>query len=270
MTLPTSESSSTEAVDVLHAALQRLHQDHGELSTRSLARQIGKHRISHGTVHTAIGGDRVVTWPKLRLIVEALGGDASHFHQLWTAAHTQIIETRKIAAVTRAGSVQPLATPAALSRFTAETGHSVSTQAAIFSFDELTTMLRGYQHREEPVFDTDKVAVRLAELLPPQAAGLIRSLPRTTAAVALAHVVTPHAEPIVELLGTALLDELLDALDDDVPERDQLSRWQPLSPPPPVSSPPADHETNVLAMPPYQAAAFVYANMPDLVRQWHS
>jgi hypothetical protein len=72
-------SSSAEAA--LFTALQGLYARAGEPSTRAVAKAIGG--MSHTTVHAAIRGTTVPTWPVLDKLVQFLGGDTETFRALW-------------------------------------------------------------------------------------------------------------------------------------------------------------------------------------------
>src|SRR5262245_19921917 len=64
-------------------ALQRLYRENGCPSEHDLAQQIGRRRISPSTVRGILRGGRLAGWPKVRLIVVALGGDVAQFERLW-------------------------------------------------------------------------------------------------------------------------------------------------------------------------------------------
>ncbi|WP_159083556.1 ATP-binding protein [Nocardioides terrigena] len=68
-----------ELVDALHD----LHLRAGWPSLRTLAREAG---CSHTTVSHVFSSARLPAWGVLELVVEALGGDTSGFHDLWLAA----------------------------------------------------------------------------------------------------------------------------------------------------------------------------------------
>ena len=66
-------------------ALHDLHHHAGWPSLRRLARDTG---VSHTTVSKAFSQPALPTWGTLELLVEAMGGDVAHFHELWLAAST--------------------------------------------------------------------------------------------------------------------------------------------------------------------------------------
>src|SRR5688572_12109521 len=68
---------------VLNDALHDLHHRAGWPSLRTLARQTG---VSHTSVSKAFSRPALPTWGTLELLVEAMGGNTSHFHELWLAA----------------------------------------------------------------------------------------------------------------------------------------------------------------------------------------
>jgi hypothetical protein len=72
--------SSAEAV--FFAALRDLYVRAGEPSSRTMARAIGG--VSHTTLHSAIRGTTVPSWPVVAKLVAHLGGDTDRFRELWT------------------------------------------------------------------------------------------------------------------------------------------------------------------------------------------
>ncbi len=70
-----------DLVDALHD----LHHRAGWPSLRSLARETG---VSHTTVSHAFSSPRIPSWGTLELLVEAMDGDTTGFHDLWLAATT--------------------------------------------------------------------------------------------------------------------------------------------------------------------------------------
>ncbi|MCW2527356.1 MAG: hypothetical protein JWM76_2216 [Pseudonocardiales bacterium] len=68
---------------ILSQELHALHHEAGWPSLRDMAREIG---CSHTTVSATFSSPRLPRWGLLELVVETLGGDAEHFHQLWLAA----------------------------------------------------------------------------------------------------------------------------------------------------------------------------------------
>ena len=69
----------------LNDALHDLHHRAGWPSLRTLAREAG---CSHTTVSAVFSSPRLPSWGTLELVVEALDGDTSAFHDLWLAAST--------------------------------------------------------------------------------------------------------------------------------------------------------------------------------------
>lgn len=64
-------------------ALHELHHRAGWPSLRSLARRTG---VSHTTVSKVLSSSVLPPWGTVELLVEAMGGDRSEFHDLWLAA----------------------------------------------------------------------------------------------------------------------------------------------------------------------------------------
>lgn len=67
----------------LVAELHALHHRAGWPSLRALARETG---VSHTTVSKTFSKPVLPTWGTLELLVEAMGGDTTHFHELWLTA----------------------------------------------------------------------------------------------------------------------------------------------------------------------------------------
>lgn len=67
----------------LVADLHDLHHRDGWRSLRTLARATG---VSHTTVSKAFSSGSLPPWGTVELLVEAMGGDRSHFHDRWLAA----------------------------------------------------------------------------------------------------------------------------------------------------------------------------------------
>ena len=84
---PVAESSSkrsparSSAEAAFFAALRELYVHAGEPSTRSMAQGIGD--VSHTTLHAAIRGTTVPSWPVVEKLVRFLGGDLHTFQKLW-------------------------------------------------------------------------------------------------------------------------------------------------------------------------------------------
>jgi hypothetical protein len=70
---------------VLNDALHDLHHHAGWPSLRTLAKETG---VSHTTVSKAFSQPALPTWGTLELLVEAMRGDTSRFHELWLTAST--------------------------------------------------------------------------------------------------------------------------------------------------------------------------------------
>ncbi|HYH72684.1 MAG TPA: ATP-binding protein [Nocardioides sp.] len=70
---------------VLNDALHDLHHRAGWPSLRTLARQTG---VSHTSVSRVFSTAALPSWGTVELLVQALGGNTSHFHELWLAAST--------------------------------------------------------------------------------------------------------------------------------------------------------------------------------------
>lgn len=66
-------------------ALHDLHHRTGWPSLRTLAREAG---VSHTTVSKAFSSPSIPSWGTLELLVEAMDGDSTAFHDLWVAATT--------------------------------------------------------------------------------------------------------------------------------------------------------------------------------------
>ena len=68
---------------VLNDALHDLHHQAGWPSLRALAKETG---VSHTTVSKAFSRPDLPTWGTLELLVDAMDGDTSRFHDLWLSA----------------------------------------------------------------------------------------------------------------------------------------------------------------------------------------
>ncbi|MFB7411389.1 hypothetical protein ACFCZ2_29840 [Streptomyces sp. NPDC056202] len=79
-----------EQVRLLLSALERLRLDAGQPSYRELSRRISSlpyaGYVSHDSVHRVFTGGRLPAWPRLRPVVQVLGGDTYAFQQMWIAA----------------------------------------------------------------------------------------------------------------------------------------------------------------------------------------
>ena len=75
------------AAKELNDALHELHHRAGWPSLRTLARETG---VSHTTVSKAFSRPTLPSWGTLELLVEAMGGEAAVFHDLWLAASSPI------------------------------------------------------------------------------------------------------------------------------------------------------------------------------------
>lgn len=75
----------TGPIRVLNDALHALHHHAGWPSLRVLARETG---VSHTTVSKVFSTPALPSWGTLELLVEAMGGDTTEFHDLWLAAST--------------------------------------------------------------------------------------------------------------------------------------------------------------------------------------
>jgi hypothetical protein len=78
------------SMEALIRELRVLHSGAGHPSTRAISERITRagFQVSHSTVHAALAGKRPISWGMTQLIVEALGGDASQFRQLWLESRT--------------------------------------------------------------------------------------------------------------------------------------------------------------------------------------
>ncbi len=81
----------TGPAKVLNDALHDLHHRAGWPSLRTLAAETG---VSHTTVSKTFSRPTLPTWGTLELLVEAMAGDTTHFHDLWLAASTPTDDTR--------------------------------------------------------------------------------------------------------------------------------------------------------------------------------
>jgi len=90
-----------ELVDALHD----LHHRAGWPSLRRLAEQTG---VSHTTVSKALSSPALPSWGTVELLVEAMGGDVAHAHELWVAASTPTGPDGEPGAVRIAGRVAEL------------------------------------------------------------------------------------------------------------------------------------------------------------------
>jgi len=84
MTEPSDARDATQssAEAAFFAALRELYVRAGEPSTRAMAKAIGG--VSHTTLHAAIRGTSVPSWPVATKLVAHLGGDTDTFRELWT------------------------------------------------------------------------------------------------------------------------------------------------------------------------------------------
>lgn len=73
----------TGPIRVLNDALHDLHHRAGWPSLRTLARETG---VSHTTVSKTFSQPALPSWGTLELLVEAMGGDTTQFHDLWLIA----------------------------------------------------------------------------------------------------------------------------------------------------------------------------------------
>jgi hypothetical protein len=83
MTEPSDDfkSKPTSAEAAFFSALRELYARAGAPSTRMMAGAIGG--ISHTTLHAAIRGTTIPSWPTVAKLVEHLGGYPDTFHALW-------------------------------------------------------------------------------------------------------------------------------------------------------------------------------------------
>ncbi|MFD9128617.1 helix-turn-helix domain-containing protein [Kitasatospora sp. NPDC059571] len=72
------------AIDELAGALRGLRMDAGEPSFRAMARASG--RVSATTLHDAVSGTRLPTWPTVAAFVDACGDDSAAWKQQWSRA----------------------------------------------------------------------------------------------------------------------------------------------------------------------------------------
>ena len=79
----------------LVVALHDLHHRAGWPSLRSLAREAG---CSHTTVSNVFSSPRLPPWGVLEVLVEAMNGETSDFHQLWLASGEPALPTQTTAA----------------------------------------------------------------------------------------------------------------------------------------------------------------------------
>jgi tetratricopeptide (TPR) repeat protein len=90
----------------LAAELHELHHRAGWPSLRALARGTG---VSHTTVSKTFSRPLVPSWGTLELLVEAMGGDTAHFHDLWLAASTPVDGPHRSRTTPMAGRTTELA-----------------------------------------------------------------------------------------------------------------------------------------------------------------
>jgi TIR domain len=83
--------SSAEAA--LSIALRDLREEAGTPSTRTIAKGVGG--MSHTTVHAALTGTTLPSWPVLSKLVSYLGGDEVTFRQLWEDARPGGVSARR-------------------------------------------------------------------------------------------------------------------------------------------------------------------------------
>ncbi|MEZ0070523.1 hypothetical protein ABIA32_006576 [Streptacidiphilus sp. MAP12-20] len=68
----------------LAADLKQLRLEAGQPTFRAMAKASGA--VSHTTLHDAVSGARLPTWPTVQAFVEACGGDSAVWRQRWLAA----------------------------------------------------------------------------------------------------------------------------------------------------------------------------------------
>ena len=83
--------STAEAA--LNMALLDLREEAGNPSTRAIAKAVGG--MSHTTVHAALSGTTIPSWPVLSKLVSYLGGDEDTFRQLWEDARPGGVSSRR-------------------------------------------------------------------------------------------------------------------------------------------------------------------------------
>lgn len=83
-----AELEPAAALQLLAAALRRLHEEDGAPSTRVVARMAERRGLglSHTSVHNLLTGSVVPSWDVLRRVVTVLDGDPEQFRALWLAA----------------------------------------------------------------------------------------------------------------------------------------------------------------------------------------
>lgn len=72
------------AIDELARALRVLRADAGQPAFRAMAKASGK--VSATTLHDAVSGTRLPTWPTVKAFVEVCGGDSGEWKQQWSRA----------------------------------------------------------------------------------------------------------------------------------------------------------------------------------------
>lgn len=84
-TATATEKPDPEALQALADELRKLQARTTFPSTRAIAREVRRRggSISHTTVHAALKGTRLPSWPALEQIVKALDGDTEYFKALW-------------------------------------------------------------------------------------------------------------------------------------------------------------------------------------------
>jgi len=260
----------------LQAALIGLYQANGSPSERSLAETIGRRRITQATIREILRGDGVVGWPKVRLLVEALGGNLDDFQALWSAAHQ----------AQPAAQQQPPTSPTAQTKGSEAAARrnaaNKSEGRAGSRNSDLSEMISRYRdqpprpderpEKDTPVGVADLVAEtarvwtdvqRLSDLTAPKAADALRAMTTRRAALVLAELPHAHARRTAKALGWEVLVDLAAALPPS-PQRDRLVE---LSPDPPPGSP--DVGAGRPGSPsPADEVGRILSNHPDLAREW--
>ena len=257
----TSRLSTGSAIRDLVAAVQDLHQNAGAPSARDLAGRIGRRLISHDTINKAIRGHRVISWPKLQLIITALRGDPERLQPLWERAY-QAQRAGEHLGEQPSGQPEPV-TPA-------ESQPRQPQLPAQFSGQTWKEVLNNYRH--DPEEDLRLLIFALKQLDNPDAAALLigTDIPRRLAARALTSLPDDRIGLILNALGEEATDELINGLDPMSAEQLQLTRSKRAAfPPPPTPDPnedqPAGHTRSAV-----DELASLMATNPLQVNAWYN
>lgn len=104
------DSARRELIGEFGAALRGLRTDAGNPSFRAMAARSGQ--ISHTTLHEAVSGNRLPSWPTTREFVKACGADITQWHERWLEVSKQIQPPEQTDVPSPAFPQRPVLSPA--------------------------------------------------------------------------------------------------------------------------------------------------------------